>query len=319
MPDDSVQESKMQRALREKRERDAAAVPVVPVPPPVQDDEYAGFGLDEVPDKIFERSDTQIQEDATVDQIVQALNVKDMYEKFVQKPWKTEGGGGSEHLRITCPFKHHKDNKPSASWNQTLDTWFCHGTCQEGGDALDIAAIWLDGFEKDTYKHGKNFPDLKRAIARELGWVPLMKAPGMPQTYYQQSVPEPEDEQQQVLTAITSAPSYVEPIFPDIDLDEDNSIVYPVFDNWQDIAPKGTFLYEWMTANLNMLVPKEYLLFLGLQAIGAAIGRDTYLDEYPQNVYGNLNICTIGKSGIGKSRANIPFVRMMREVLPFHP
>jgi hypothetical protein len=63
-------------------------------------------------------------------------------------------------------------------------------------------------------------------------------------------------------------------------------------------------------------VPEEYHLFHGLMALGLALGRDvTLFDSVP--VYGNLFVCTLGRSGSGKSKAKYHLDRLIERALPY--
>ena len=71
----------------------------------------------------------------------------------------------------------------------------------------------------------------------------------------------------------------------------------------------------YATATVDDL-PHEYYWWLGLQAIGAAIGDRVVLDDYPR-VKGNLYVCIYGGSGTGKTRSTTPFYKLLRDALPY--
>jgi hypothetical protein len=62
-------------------------------------------------------------------------------------------------------------------------------------------------------------------------------------------------------------------------------------------------------------VPEEFHFWNGLIGLGFALGRQvTLMDFVP--VYGNLFVCTLGRSGSGKSKARGHLTRLLAEALP---
>ena len=119
---------------------------------------------DLIPDAPYEADPV----DAEVDRIVDRVDILDAYARWCGK-MSPEVGTKRESIMISCPRPDHPDLDPSAWINLDKQTWFCGG-CQEGGDALDIAAYHF-GFDVPGYKVGKSFPDLRRRIAEEYGLV----------------------------------------------------------------------------------------------------------------------------------------------------
>jgi hypothetical protein len=97
--------------------------------------------------------------------------------------------------------------------------------------------------------------------------------------------------------------------------DDYDKIQLPELD-WKPICPKDTFLDLYMKATVIDDVPEEYHFFHALAAIGMALGRDvTLYDSVP--VYGNLFICTLGRSGTGKSKARKHLDKLLYAALPY--
>lgn len=110
---------------------------------------------------------TPTEADLEVDRIVDTIDIIDAYNRWCGKS-TPEPGGRTEGIKVSCPRPDHPDRNPSAWINTDKQTYFCGG-CQEGGDKYTIAAHRF-GYGAD-YQHGKNFPDLKRDMVRDLGYV----------------------------------------------------------------------------------------------------------------------------------------------------
>src|SRR3546814_6014676 len=70
-----------------------------------------------------------------------------------------------------------------------------------------------------------------------------------------------------------------------------------------------------MDATVKDDVPEEYHFWNGLLGLGFALGRDVSLMDF-QPVYGNLFVCTLGRTGSGKSRAKGHLDRLLSTALP---
>lgn len=92
-------------------------------------------------------------------------------------------------------------------------------------------------------------------------------------------------------------------------------VSYPSID-WPCIADPNTFLESWMMATRVDDLPTEYYFWLGLMAVGLAVGRDVVLADNPE-VRSNLFVCILGPSGVGKSRAIGNATRLLKEALPY--
>jgi len=64
-------------------------------------------------------------------------------------------------------------------------------------------------------------------------------------------------------------------------------------------------------------LPEEYYFFLGLMAIGAALGNEVVLKDR-EPVRGNLMLCLVGPSGLGKSRSIRAMSNLLSSAFPFH-
>lgn len=346
-----MSESFQERVARLKREAEErkgllAAVPepepvralsVVPDPAPaVKHDD------DLIPD--VEPGYDRTEADDEIDNLVDSIDILEAYRRWCGK-MTPNPRGKRESVMISCPKPEHPDRTPSAWLNLDKETWFC-GSCQEGGDKFDIAAMHY-GFPIPGYKDGKNFPDLRRRIAEDLGYVikrslggteylervevepeaPSLpaetiepaehSAPDISDTEPKHSVVEAESEPEEAESAVVeSGPTSTVLAFPSLDdLDDEDILEYPTVD-WYSITPPDSFLRRWMEATRHDDLPEEFYFWLGMQALGLAAGRDTTLADAPP-IYGNLYICLFGKSGQGKSRAQRALTDMLREALPY--
>lgn len=316
MADDTS--SLFQRKLAERRAREAeaarAANPSAPASPGEPD--YSEF----VPEDTRELSDA----DRALDQAVEGIDILDAYRRWCGKMAPKVHTGQRESIMVSCPKPSHPDKNPSAWINLDKQTWFC-GSCQEGGDAHDIAAYNL-GYSVPGYKNGSDFHKLRIQMAKDFGYT-FHEAPGGV-TYMTAPVVEEEAEEAAVSlptppppppSAATPEPTVsggekladVTPIFDDGDLEE----FQPPALDWQSITPKNTFLDVYMNQTRIDDVPEEYHFFNGLIALGFALGRRARLyDLVP--VYGNLFVCTLGPSGTGKSKSIRHLNLLLKNALP---
>jgi hypothetical protein len=67
--------------------------------------------------------------------------------------------------------------------------------------------------------------------------------------------------------------------------------------------PKDSFFREWMQAWPTSESPKSYILLGAMSMLGAALGRNVFVDQDAHILYPMLNLLLIGRSGLGKSTA----------------
>jgi hypothetical protein len=322
-----TEETVFQRKVRERRERLAAeaqastpARGMAAAPA-----EYSDLVPDADDGDAYARSDT----DLTIDRLIENLDIRDAYDRWIPKPRPNQPGNKREGIMVRCPRPDHTDNNPSAWLNADKGTWYCGG-CGEGGDKLDLASYY---FGIGDYRHGKAFGELRKRVAESLGYK-VIEAPGVtnpPVVAVAAPEPAPEPESAPplpptpVASASDAAPAPVaeveEPIATvtsifgdDVEKDE---IILPGID-WRPLVTPGTFLDTYMQQTIIDDVPEEYHFWNGLVAISMACGRDVMLmDRKP--VLGNLFLCIVGKSGMGKSRALGHMTQLADMALPYDP
>lgn len=288
---DSPDLTKFQQRLEERRARERAEAV-----------ESVAHDEDLIPELVYERSD----DDLEIDSVLDRIDIIDAYVKWCGKMVPSANVRRTEGIMISCPIPGHVDADPSAWINTDKQVWFCGG-CQEGGDKYDIAAYWL-GYPVPDYKVGVNFHLLRERMATDFGYTKREHHDGS--STYVAPVEEPAKEE--AMAPVEAPTADVISIYDDDDSEEE--IIMPGLD-WRPVVPPNTFLDAYMKATVVDDVPEEYHFFHGLMALGFALGRDVSLfDSVP--VYANLFVCTLGRSGTGKSKARYHLERLLEQALP---
>jgi hypothetical protein len=280
---------------------------------------------EDIPDVLPERS----TEEDDIDKIISDLDPIEAYRRWIGKE-VAEREVGKQEVHISCPFPNHRDEHPSA-WILTkpkpgkpVGTWYCGG-CDDGGDLYDLAAI-RHSFQIPGYKDGKTFHELRQKMAEDFGYT-VKKVAGGTVVY--------KDEEQDSTTPASSPTSTTSnssnsgnsaPQESQDETDEDSSVVemwaddnepevYPTI-RWKEIATHGTFLEEYMKGTCVDDSPEEYHFWHAMLALGHAVGRKINLDD-TRPVYGNMLVCLLGATGVGKSRSREWLDDVIEQVCPF--
>lgn len=120
---------------------------------------------DLVPDDPYE--DTH---DTDLDRAVESIDILDAYARWIGKMSPRVGPGQRENIMVSCPIPGHADEHPSTWVNLDKQTWMC-GKCDRGGDKYDLAAIGKGFAYPDTYKTNGTFPEMRRQMAADFGYV----------------------------------------------------------------------------------------------------------------------------------------------------
>ena len=259
---------------------------------------------DTIPEAPFERS----VEDQMLDDAINSIDIITAYNKWCGKMVPEQRAGQTEGIKISCPIPGHRDSNPSAWINTDKQTWYC-GTCQSGGDAMDIAAFHFN-YPVPGYKEGARFHELRRDMAKSMGYT-FIKPPGAKAPVaVPPSTPEPVEADSTLTIEVESPGANVVQMF----LQDEPGGVLPSLD-WRSLVKSGTFLDTYMQCCIVDDVPEEYHFWNGLVALGLAVGRDvTLYDQLP--VYGNLFICLLGNTGDGKSRSFSHLKTLLSAALP---
>lgn len=265
-----------------------------------------------VPDVPYERSEADLE----IDSVLNRIDIITAYNKWCGKSRPKVLPGQVESIMVRCPIPAHTDEDPSCWINTDKQVWNC-GACGEGGDKYDFAAIfygmWVYGKNK-PYKDGANFHRLREDMAADFGYT-VQKLAGGEVVITPPELPTPPTPPPPPNLSVVKEP---EPsIAGVIDLIDDTALDAepPGFD-WRPLVPEESFLDEYMKAVCVDDVPEEFHFFHGLLAIGFALGRQVRLfDAVP--VYSNLFVCTLGRSGSGKSKARRHLDDLLQSALPY--
>lgn len=301
------EETALQRKLRERREAQERARPPEP----------EKFDSDLIPEDERNLSEA----DKALDQALSRVDIIAAYAKYCGKMRPTVRNGQRESIMISCPIPGHADKVPSAWINLDKKTWYC-AKCGRGGDAQDLAALAKGLSWPETYKTDGSFHKLQEDMAADFGFVSV-KLPGGAVMIAEPEVETQPTEPKADSSLKTDSPNLS--VVPDntvtddtvIELFDDEADSYPIPAlDWDEIIEPGTFLSEYMRATVVDDAPEEFHLFHGLVALGFALGRDVTLFD-TVSVYANLFICTLGRSGSGKSKAKAHLDRLLEQALPY--
>lgn len=254
------------------------------------------FDSDLIPEEDYDQSEADVE----MDKVIDSIDIIDAYNRWCGKMRPSVNNKRTEGIKISCPIPGHVDNDPSAWINLDKQVWFCGG-CQVGGDKYDIAAYALG---VSDYKEGANFHKLREGMAKDFGYT-ITKSPGGTVTI----------EAPVILPEEPEVPPPGAEVISLHEEEDDEPLEMPSLD-WRPVCPPQTFLHEYMKATVIDDSPEEYHFFHALIALGFALGRDvTLFDSVP--VYSNLFICTLGRSGTGKSKARRHLDNLLFAALPY--
>lgn len=249
-------------------------------------------------------SESQMELDA----LLARVGIVEAYRRWCGKSTVTPGGR-TEGIKVSCPNPSHPDTDPSAWLNTDKGTWYC-GVCKMGGDAHDIAA-WRFGFSVPGYKEREFFPQLREAMAGDLGWMKVSTGGASayetepePATGSDQPklsvVPEPVPEPEEEYSGLAGAPDA--DLFPSLD--------------WRSLlGAESTFLRAYMERLSEDDLPEEFHFWNAMMGLACALGPGTVLkDRKP--VHANLYICLLGHTGSGKTRSQGYIKQLLLDALP---
>lgn len=272
----------------------------------------ATFDPDLIPDA--GRGPGNEDDDAITRLLKDQTSIIDGYRQWCRK-MEPNVGGKRESIMVSCPNPQHPDNVPSAWVNLDKNTGNCP-LCG-GFDNYDIFAWNSGSFSKEGFRTDGTFPAMRRAMAKDLGHVvgrtPMGTVYVQPIVYETPEPPTPadtpENEPEPALAPVIRISGDPEPVSA-------YDACPPIL--WRDLLDdESTFLAGWMqTCSLDDL-PEEFYFWLGLMALGCAVGNNVKLqDRWP--VRANLLLCLVAPTGMGKSRSTRALYDLMREAFPFY-
>lgn len=298
--------------------------------PPTAQPASPAFDPDDIPEP-DEGNYQRTELDQQIDDLIAGIDIVEAYTRFINKS-TPKPGRRHESIMVSCPNPAHPDANPSAWLNRDKGVWYCGG-CQMGGDVYDFAA-WHFGYNVPGYRTDKTFPQLRKDLGEAYGVTVVRGITG--QEYVVTNDPEPEaapapsnvvnlppppalvpDDTSAPVAPVVTIPGQEDPdVDPDDVMQISDQDLNNLYIDWHSIAPEGTFLHEWMEAVEPDDLPRQYYFWLGMQALGFACQRDAVLRDM-RDVQGNLNVCTYGPTGSGKSRANEPYMRLIKAAFPW--
>lgn len=254
-----------------------------------------------------------------LDGVIAGLDIVWCYNRWSAKTPVT-AGHKRESIKCSCPNPAHPDKNPSAWMNRDKSTWYCGG-CAEGGDVWDLAAWYFDepvpGYKTDP----ATFRRLRDKMAGDLGYGKytsggkaaynkLAVTKEQSEEIAEQINEEVKDDNETNVIQLRIVPGSKE------DAEQDGPQFKAASLDWRELVVRGTFLDAWMRETTQDTCPEEFHFFTGLMAIGFAVGRNRVLMDVPE-VLPNINVCLVGKSGTGKSRAKRHLREVLHLALPF--
>lgn len=256
------------------------------------------------------------EESNEIDRILANIGIEQAYIRWCGKMKPDVRPGRVDGNHISCPKPGHRDSDPSAWINIETNLWNC-GACEIGGDKYDIAA-WHFGFSVPEYKTDGSFPELRRKMVQDLGYVvKKSKTAGVPDMVYPPVIAESVTPVQPVTPILTVVPELatVTEIKAD-EFDLEDLFIAPTFE-WRDVVSQGTFLDTYMGLTIVDDAAEEYHFWNGILAISLAAGRAKKLSD-GRPVHANLLTCIIGRSGDRKSRSIEHLTTLIEAALPYN-
>lgn len=272
------------------------------------------------------------------------LPLLDIYIKWFN-PQSVRPGGGDE-VNVSCfntSFHRGGDSNPQLGFNTAKNTYYCHA-CNVTGDIVDLAAVrW--GFcdtnwqcpDTEVHEAVRNAgEDLLGMTFRKTaaGWQRLAEYAPVAVLATPASTARPLT--LATFTAAPPAPAMVLGVFaggpvpeptpqglppgvsvpppPDTGIDPTANLEDSL--NWRDFVPNHTPLRRYMEVTTIDDSPEEYHFWNFLTLIGLIAGKDVGLLD-SEIVYGNLLICAVGQTGVGKSRSERHLTRLIQAAAAF--
>lgn len=262
------------------------------------------------------------EEDIDLDRKLKDFPIVDAYTRWIPKA-PPKDTTRTESIMVSCPRPDHPDADPSAWMNSKLNVGAC-GVCPStkstkywGFDNYDLFAIHA-GFDIDGYRTDGSFPELRRLMAEDLGYWVITRPNGeeivgrLEPEPPSDAAPEPPESDGEPLATVLPFMAPEEELEPSAPFSGG-----PI--DWRSLLTgDSTFLRPWMELCTDDDKPEEFYFWLGLAALGLACGNDFRLeDRFP--VRGNLMVCLVGPSGLGKSQSTDVLKSLLKAAFPYTP
>lgn len=274
------------------------------------------------------------------------LPLLDVYIKWFA-PESVRQGGGDE-VNCSCfntSFHRGGDRNPQLGFNTAKNTYYCHA-CGVTGDIVDLAAVYWGFCDANWQCPDSDVHEAVRNAGEELlGMTFRSTSAGW------QRVPEYQSVAVLPTTPTLTLGSFVGPAVapsamptltlgtfstgmppagvvaelpPDLTIPpplETGIVDTPSNDNileWRDFVPNHTPLRRYMDITTVDDSPEEYHFWNFLTLIGLILGKDVGLVD-TEIVFGNLLVCAVGQTGVGKSRSERHLTKLIQAAIPFDP
>lgn len=278
---------------------------------------------------------------------LRSLDLLTIYRRWFN-PLSERPGGGSE-VNLSCfntGFHAQGDRNPQFGINTAKNTYHCHA-CGISGDIIDLAANYYGLADGSLRCPDKAVHEAVKAAGEELlgmqfhmtpaGWqkvpdyvpMPVSAAPAAPPVPTAPPVAPPPPGHV-VLVQFNGGPASKRESAKDLPADLAAQLPTPtetgpddwqgraIALHWRDLIPMHTPMYKYLDIVTKDDSPEEYHFWNFMLLIGLICGKDVGLMD-SEIVYGNLLMCIVGQTGVGKSRSERHLARLIGAALPFDP
>lgn len=276
-------------------------------------------------------AENQQQTDDPVKRALRELDLLEVYRRWW--PGKPERSAGTDNVNVSCfnsLYHANGDRNPGMSIavaGPKKGTYYCQA-CGITGDVLDMWAVKQGevdaNFRRDTrdthrivalagqellgaesyqvdgkwYSYLPNTPQILHTPEKGMVFADFRVKPDPKAEVGKELPPDGPD-----LPTTEAAEAETEP---------DYSISLP----WRNFIPANTPLHNYLSIVCADDSPEEYHFFNFLLLLGLLAGKTVSLIDQ-ELVYGNLLVCVVGQTGIGKSRAERHLKRLIAASCPF--
>ena len=285
------------------------------------------------------------------------LPLLSIYRNWFRPASERVGGGGEVNLScFNTDFHSGGDVNPQFGINTVKNTYYCHA-CQVTGDIIDLTAVYHGFANHDWKCPDNQVHVAVKEAGTELlgmdfrktpaGWqrVPDFVPSGAVSTTPVAASPAsgvPVGVQMTSASALgpmapaklpaghvgagifqggPARPTTTNELPAGIDLPEPTVTGRDEFAggielNWREMVPEDTPLFRYLDVVCRDDSPEEYHFWNFMVLIGLILGKDVGLVD-AEIVYGNLLVCIVGQTGVGKSRSERHLAKLINSVMPF--
>ena len=113
--------------------------------------------------------------ESMLDDAIKRMSFGEAYQKFCGKG-AIKWSQADDNNMVRCPRTDHEDKNPSVAFKITTKVWECYA-CQDGGGVIDLVGATM-GILSVQDRKNKNYHDIRRHIAKCLGWSVTKRSNG---------------------------------------------------------------------------------------------------------------------------------------------